>query len=121
MRKLLKYEGQTVMYPNGELATPERVYADYPAAQVFTFVFQTDESMQVMMSMDNLSVLRGVYGIDSALTEEEAVREIESILNMPVETEETEVITPEERIAAVLEYQMLTTIPDETAEGGEGL
>lgn len=111
MRRLVKYEGQTFMYPNGEVADAERVYSDYPAAKVFTFVVETDQKSQVMMGMNNLSVMMGVYGISDDVTEDEAVSAIEAIMNTPQEVEE--VITPEERIAAAMEYQMLISMTDE--------
>ncbi|MBE6890351.1 MAG: hypothetical protein E7485_10095 [Ruminococcaceae bacterium] len=111
MIKLEKYTGEkTYMFPNGAIATKEAVLENYPAAEVFTFVVGTDELGQVMQSMDNLSVLRGVYGIDSTLSEDEAIAAIETILNTPKEA--VEEVTAEERIAACMEYQMLTSMED---------
>lgn len=110
-QKLEKYTGtKTYMFPTGALATPEVVYAKYPAAKEFTFVVGTDERGEVMQSMDNLSVLRSVYDIDSTLTEDEAIAALEAIINAPVE-ESTEV-TAEERIAAALEAQVMMSMPD---------
>ena len=114
MAKLEKYTGEkTYMFPTGEIADPETVYKNYPAAKVFTFVVGTDPAGQVMMSMDNLSVLCGVYGIDSSLSEDEAIAEIEAIMNTPQEPVEQEP-TAEERIAAALEYQVMASLPDES-------
>lgn len=114
MIKLEKYTGEkTYMFPTGALATPEVVYNNYPAAKVFTFVVGTDKNGQVMQSMDNLSVLRDVYDIDAALSEDEAIAAIEEIMNTPEEPVE-DVPTAEERIAAALEYQVMSSLPDET-------
>ena len=101
------------MFPTGALATPEVVYENYPAAKVFSFVVGTDKNGQVLQSMDNLSVLRDVYGIDPALSEDEAIAAIEAIMNTPEEPVE-DVPTAEERIAAALEYQVMSSLPDES-------
>ena len=50
-------------------------------------------------------------GIDSSLTEEEAIAAIEKIVN--TETEVSTEATAEERIAAALEYQVMASLPDE--------
>lgn len=116
MVKLEKYTGEkTYMFPTGALATPDVVYNKYPAAKVFTFVVGTDTSGQVMQSMDNLSVLRDVYDIDASLSEDEAIVAIEEIMNTPEKPVEQEP-TAEERIAASLEYQVMSSLPDETTE-----
>lgn len=101
MVKYEKYTGEkTYMYPNGVLATPEMVYAKVPAAEVFTFVVGTDELGQVMLSMDNLSVLRSAHDIDSSLTEDEAIAVLEEIAN----TESVaETVSDQTRIADALE------------------
>ena len=103
------------MFPTGALATPDVVYNKYPAAKVFTFVVGTDKNGQVMQSMDNLSILRDVYGIAPELSEDEAIAEIETIMNTPQEPVEQEP-TAEERIAAALEYQVMSSLPDEESE-----
>lgn len=114
MIKLEKYTGaKTYMYPTGKLAEPADVYSAYPAAKVFTFVVGTDKNGQVMQSMNNLSVLRDVYEIDSSLSEDEAIAAIETIMNTPAEPAEAEP-TAEERIAAALEYQVMSSLPDES-------
>ena len=112
MKKLIKYTGdRTFMFPNGEVATPERVASDYPATGVFTHVVETDDNCEVLFAIQNLSAMRSIYGIDSSLTEDEAIAKIEEIVNTP-EPESTEA-TAEERIAAALEYQVMASLPDE--------
>lgn len=102
MKKLEKYTGEKVyMFPNGFLATKEAVLNQFPAAEHFTFVVTTDENGEVMLGMDNLSVLRGIYGIDSTLTEAEAIAAIEEIINTPVEA--VEEVSDQTRIADALE------------------
>ena len=112
MKKLIKYTGdRTFMFPNGEVATPERVASDYPATGVFTHVVETDDNCEVLFAIQNLSAMRNIYNIDASLTEDEAIAKIEEIVNTP-EPESTEV-TAEERIAAALEYQVMASLPDE--------
>lgn len=111
MIKLEKYTGKkTYMFPNGEIATKEAVISHYPAVEMFTFVVGTDTSGQVMHSLDNLSSLRDVHGIDPSLSDDEAIAAIEEKLNAPVE--ETTEVSAEERIAAALEAQVMMSMPD---------
>ncbi len=109
MIRLVKYEGvKTYMYPNGELATPERVLKDFPAILQFTHVIEVDENEEVLAAVMNLSQLRSMHNIDPTLSEQEAIEAIQAIINTP--TEET-VITAEERIAAALEFNNLLNMP----------
>ena len=106
--KLEKYTGEkTYMFPNGALATPDVVKAKYSAVLTFTHVVQTDEAGEVMFALQNLNAMRTQYGVDSALSEDEAIAAIEEIINTP-ETEAEP--TAEERIAAALEYQNLMSM-----------
>lgn len=110
---LEKYTGEkTYMYPNGGIGTPEAVKAKFPAVTIFTHVVETDESGEVMFALQNLSAMRSRYGIDTALTETEAITQLETLLNTPEVIDN--IPTPEERIAAALEYQVLASMPDET-------
>ena len=112
MKKIIKYTGdKTFMFPNGALATKEAVLEHFPAALSFVHVVETDENEEVMWALQNLSAMRSQMGIDSSLTEDEAIVAIEEIINNPpvIETE----ATAEERIAAALEYQVMASLPDE--------
>lgn len=114
MVKLEKYTGSKIyMFPNGKIATKEAVLEEFPAVDTFTYVVTTDEGGEVMWGMDNLSGLRSLHGIDSSLSEDEAISAIEEIMNTPKEIVEAEP-TAEERIAAALEYQVMSSLPDET-------
>ena len=53
--------------------------------------------------------MRGVYGVDSSLTEDEAIAKIEEIINTPAPEAEP---TAEERIASALEFQNMINLPD---------
>lgn len=121
MKYLEKYTGEkTYMYPNGSLATPERVLADFSAALAFPHIVETDEARQVLFAIMNLSAMRTQYGIDSSLTEVEAIQAIQDIMNTPdPEPEETvdESTVALQNIAAQLEFQNMMALDDATTEG----
>lgn len=103
MIKIEKYDGsKTYMFPNGDLASPERVKKDYPAVEAFTHIVETDEAGQVMFALQNLAAIRSQMGIDSSLSEDEAISKIEEIRNAPQPEPEP---TAQDRIAAALEFQ----------------
>lgn len=105
MIKIEKYEGnKTYMFPNGEIATPERVAKDYPATLTFAHIIETDEAGEVMFAIQNLAAIRSQMGIDSSLSESEAIQKIEEIRNTPAPESEP---TAEDRIAAALEFNNL--------------
>lgn len=103
MTKLEKYTGEKdYMFPNGADATPDIVYAQFPAARKFTFVVGTDSRGEVMLSMNNLSLMRDMHSIDDSLTDDEAIAAIEEIMNTEPEPVE-ETVSDETRIADALE------------------
>ena len=109
MKKIIKYDGEKVfMYPNGKLATKEQILNDFPAALTFTHIIETDENEEVCFAVQNLSAMRGIYNLDSLLTEEEAIAKIEEIINSAPKEE----ISAEERIASALEFQNLMSMED---------
>lgn len=112
MHKVVLYNhslGKTYQYPSGAIATPERIAEDFPAITLFPHYIETDEAEQTIMAVQNLSVARTFYDIDSALSNEEAIAVIETILNTPQMSTE---VSAEERIASALEYQIVTSLPD---------
>ena len=109
MKKLEKYLGnKTYMFPNGALATPEKMLEQFPAVLTFAHIIETDEAGEVCFAVQNLNAMRSLYGIDATLTEAEAIAKIEEIIN----AEPEEVISAEERIASALEYQNLMSMED---------
>ena len=109
MKKIIKYDGSVFMYPNGEIATRERMLQDFPAIEHFTHIIETDEAEEVCFAVQNLSAMRGIYNIDSTLTEEEAILAIQEVVNAPEPEPEP---SAEERIASALEYQNLVSMED---------
>lgn len=68
MIKIEKYnESKTYMYPNGDLATPEKVKKDFPAVTAFTHIVETDEAGQVLFAIQNLAAIKSQMGIDANL------------------------------------------------------
>ena len=109
MKKLEKYTGdKTYMFPNGAIATPERMLEDFPAVLTFAHIIETDEAGEVCFAVQNLSAMRSLYGVDATLTEAEAIAKIEEIINTEPEYEPS----AEERIASALEYQNLMSMED---------
>ena len=109
MKKLEKYTGnKTYMFPNGSIATPERMLEQFPAVLTFAHIIETDEAGEVCFAVQNLSAMRSLYAIDATLTEAEAIAKIEEIINTEPEVEPS----AEERIASALEYQNLMSMED---------
>lgn len=108
MIKIEKYNGsKTYMFPNGELATPEKVREKFPAVNTFTHIVETDEAGQVLFAIQNLAAIKSQMGIDANLSEEESISKIEELRNAPAPEPE---VSAEERIAANLEWQTLLSL-----------
>lgn len=104
--KVIKYDpSKTYMFPNGELATPEKVLAQFPATAHFTHIIETDG--EVLFAVQNLSAMRNFHGIDPVLSEAEAIAAIEVIVNTPAPAPEP---SAEERIAAAMEFQNIMSL-----------
>ena len=101
MKKLEKYTGnKTYMFPNGVLATSEKMLEQFPAVLTFAHIIETDEAGEVCFAVENLSAMRSLYEIDASLTETEAIAAIEEIINAPAPEPE---LSAEVRSAAALE------------------
>lgn len=106
MIKLEKFNGQkTYMFPNGTIATPEEIRKQFPAVDVFPHVIEV--SGNICQAVMELGALRNYHGIDEALSEDDAILAIETIINTPAADPEP---TAEERIAAAMEYQNLLAL-----------
>lgn len=111
MRHFIRYDNtKTYYYLTGKSATPEEIAEKYPATLFATYVMETDLDERLILSMDMLSMLRGVHNISNSLNDDEAIAEIERIANLPPEVDDTP--TAEERIASALEFQVLMSMPD---------
>ena len=107
-KKIEKYTGdKTYMFPNGAIATKEAVLKQFPAALSFVHFVETDENGEIMWAFQNLSAMRTMYEIDGSLSEEEALKKIEEIINTPPPEPEP---SAEERMASAMEFQNLMSL-----------
>lgn len=113
MKKIELYTGDKIyMFPNGDVATKERMLQQFPAALTFDHIIETDEAGEVAFAVQNLSAMCSLYQIDASLSTEEKIAKLEGIIN--TEPEEDTSASAEERIAAALEAQVLMSLPDDT-------
>lgn len=104
--KLEFYEGgKTFMYPNGKIATPDVIEADFPAISLFPHVIEVNGNvLQAVLEFESFKNSRGVTQSDNML----ALQELQDIVNNPV----ISAVLPssEERIAAALEFNNLLSM-----------
>lgn len=113
MKKIELYTGDKIyMFPNGDIATKERMLQEFPAVLTFDHIIETDEAGEVAFAVQNLSAMCSLYQIDTSLPVEEKIAKIEEIIN--TEPEEDTSASTEERIAAALEAQVMMSLPDDT-------
>lgn len=114
MKKIELYTGDKIyMFPNGDIATKERMLEQFPAVLTFDHIIETDEAGEVAFAVQNLSAMCSLYQIDISLSVEEKIAKIEEIIN--TEPEDDTSVSAEERIAAALEAQVMMSLPDDTA------
>ena len=114
MHKLELYTGNKVyIAPNSEIDTKENVLRKFPAALTVKHVVLTDEGGEVSYAIQMLSALCGIHGVSQSLSDAEKIEQLEAIMNAPAPE-----ATPsaEERIAAILEFQTLESLPDDDDE-----
>lgn len=99
-------ETKTYMFPNGEVATPGRIRQQFPAVDQFPHILELNGP--VVQAVISLDAARSMHNIDSQLSVEDAIAEIEYIVNNPPPPEPS----PEERIASSLEFQNIMMLPD---------
>ena len=114
----LYQSSDTYMSPAGTMMDAAGVLEHYPAAAHFAHIVHTDEGGEMMYGFYSLSAMKAKYSIDMSLTGSIAVKAVEDAMNAEREAQEAEAqamaeaITPEERIAAALEFQALASLPD---------
>ena len=103
MLRLEKFDGtKTYMFPNGDIATPEKIRQQFPAVDHFVHVLEINGD--VCQAVMNLNALRQIHTVDDGLDEAEAIIAIQNEINKPQPEPEP---TAEERIAAAMEYDNL--------------
>ena len=107
MKKLEFYTGtKTYMYPNMSVAEPQRIESDFDAVNHFKCVVETDEGGEVFYAIEPYSAIRGRLGVAQQDTDEATLALMEEVINTVPE----QVVSAEERIAAMLEYQVLSSL-----------
>ena len=113
MKKIELYTGDKIyMFPNGDIATKERMLQQFPAVLTFDHIIETDEAGEVAFAVQNLSAMCSLYQIDTSLPVEEKIAKLEEIINAEPEADTSS--SAEERIAAALEAQVMMSLPDDT-------
>lgn len=108
MKKLeLFSNNKTYMFPNGDIATPQKITAQFPAVNAFPHVIETDEGGEVCFAVMNLSALKAIHNVPVSLSAQEAIAQLEEIMNAPAPEPEPDA---NERIAAALEFQNLLSL-----------
>lgn len=106
MLKLVLFDGSTTyMFPNGEIATPAKIRAQFPAVDVFPHVLEING--HVCQAVQEFAAMRNFHGIDPALGDTDALAAMEAKVNAPAQDSEP---SAEERIAAALEFQNLMSL-----------
>ncbi len=102
---------KTYYSPVGELYTPEIIGMNYVIVNSgLPVLIETDKSHNIFGGYGLLAQYRDTYDIDDALTDEEAIIEIERVANLPQPDPEP---TAEDRMAAALEFQNVLALPIE--------
>lgn len=103
MLKIELFDGiKTYMYPNGEVATPERIINDFPAITQFPHILEVNGDVcQAVMA---LSACRHNYEVPDELDDSAVPLFIQNKINAPQPEPEP---TAEERIASAMEYDNL--------------
>ena len=107
----------TYMSPAGTMMDEAGVLERFPAVAHFQHVVQTDAGGEMMYGFYSLSAMKSKYGVEIS-NPTQAVKAVEDAMNAEQEQQEAEAqamaeaITPEERIAAALEFQALASLPD---------
>jgi hypothetical protein len=101
---------KTYIFPNGALASPETLAAQYAVLNFAPCVIETDISHVKLFAIHLFEELKDQHNIDASLSDEEAITELENILSInssaPIDP------TPEERIAAALEFQNVSALSE---------
>ena len=110
MFKIKKYRPEDIyMLGNGEYGHAA-VVSHFPGVEHFTHIVETDDGGEIAYAIQLLSAMRSQLGVDPALSEDEAIAEIERIRNLP--PPEPVVDTTQERIADALQDLVVLSMPD---------
>ncbi len=119
-RVYLKLYDPTDVYiaPSGDVMDEVKVHEHFPAVANFTYIVHTDAGGEMMYGFYALSAMRSKYDVNPGLDNIQACQAIEDAMNAEREQQDAEMkevaerVTSEERIAAALEFQTLTSLPN---------
>jgi len=82
---LEKYTGsKTYMFASDKTKADENAVLErYPMALEFTHIVHTNEGGETLLYLYSLSDMRSNYSLDSSLTENQAIAEIQRLMNLP--------------------------------------
>lgn len=103
--KMFSEDNATYMFPSGVIADVETIKEKFPAVMHFAHVLELNG--EVCQAVLNFSAFRNMRGIDPALSQEEALCELERLANLPPVPHGP---SSEERIAAAMEFSNLMSI-----------
>lgn len=98
--------------PSGRVLTPEDAFKEYPAAQLEGFkyvVLNQPVNMAIFFELESMKTHYKQQGVEitDGMTDQQVLEAIEAWENRPVEV----VASPEERMAAALEFQAAMSLP----------
>lgn len=106
MFRLEMFDGKkTYMFPNGAVATPDIIRAQFPAVDTFPHVLEVNGN--VCQAVMEFSAVRQQYGIPDSETDENALMAMDMALTSPSIPQPP---TAEERLAAAAEFQNLMSL-----------
>lgn len=108
MIKLRIWDKETPMvYNNGMEVQPEQVFTDYPWTKHAVTVTDHYGDDDAIIGLYPISQLKHSKNIDANLSDDDALAELERIMNEP---QPTYSVSAEERIAAALEFQNILSM-----------
>ena len=109
MRKIKIFDYSTnYLDASGEMLSPDQIIEKYRLLEGQIYISEADSQDKILYGLKNLTIARIEFGIDEALSDEQAVSVIESKINSAIESRPLP--TPSERTAAALEFIALCNI-----------
>lgn len=112
---------ETIITPIGEVLTPEQWVKRYPMAGLAHIKFVIADDVINGAYAGELSNMRKIYAsqgctFDDSMTDAEVLAAIEAFEDAQAQAVESDEPSPEERIAAALEYQVIASMDDAGTE-----
>lgn len=102
---------ENYIFTNGAPANLETLVSTYPLIGQIPFALETDKTGHIIFNITILELLKTQYNIDEGLTDQEAIKEIQRLANLPDDEVDSQI-----RIADALEDLVVLNMPDEEVE-----